>query len=225
MRTRCGLAMVVVLLACWGGAAVAASGQPPAGTLTAAEYGSLGGMISSLSAAGRAKPTNWPAMQRVCMLGRTSTALLVSVRSACEADVRFLGSIGTFAAGIARCGHAMPHKLVCEAELYNTLARDSSAAYAADAAAHTAATNRGFSGTCLAVIATTAAQLRLEKQLTGATKTLAADLSALARVAEGHPMPGVTQTKVDSDAAAFERILQALLASPSASNIRACPHQ
>ena len=224
MRRLCCLAVVVVLLATCGGVAIAASGHSPHGRLTSTEYSSLGRMIDSVKAAAHAKPINWSAMRAACLASQTSTALLVSIRSSCEADTLFLRLLFTFQSANARCGQAMPQALLCQVSLYNALARDDRASYTADVAARTVAAKRGFSGTCLAVISSSARELQLEKQLSGATNTLAEDIRAALRAREGHPVPGFTRTKAEIDGEAFQRIYDVLQTTPSPSNIRDCPH-
>jgi hypothetical protein len=130
----------------------------------------------------------------------------------------------TFPSAAAKCGQTLPRKLLCQVSLYDALARDGRAFYTADAVARTAATRRGFSGTCLAVISTTARQLRHEKQLSVATDMLAEDDTAALKAREGHPIPGFTKTKAKNDGEAFQRDLDAVFATPSPSNIRDCPH-
>jgi hypothetical protein len=118
----------------------------------------------------------------------------------------------------------MPRTLRCEVSLFNALARDGRAFYTAGAAARAAAIKRGFSGTCLAVISTPARQLQLEKKLADATDTLAEDDRAVLKAREGHPLPGFTRTKAETDGEAFQRDAEAVFATPSPSNIRDCPH-
>jgi hypothetical protein len=204
--------------------AIAASGQSRHGKLTATEYSSLHRMIVSVKAAAHAKPTDWSAMRAACLAAQTSSALLVSIRSSCVADTLFLRLLFTFQSANAGCGQAMPHKLLCQVSLYNALARDDRASYAADAAARSVATKRGFSGTCLAVISTSARELHLEKQLSDATNTLDKDIRASLEAAEGHPIRGFTRTKAENDGETFQRAYVALQTTPSPSNIRACPH-
>lgn len=224
MRRLRYLAVVTVLLGACGGVATAASGRVPHGRLTATEYRSLGRMIASVKAAARAKPIDWSGMRAACLAAPPSTALLVSVRSSCVADVLFLRVLLTFATANAKCGQAMPHKLLCEVSLYNALARDNRASYMADAAARTIATKRGFSGTCLAVVSSSARQLQLEKQLSDTTASLAEDIRAAWRAREGHPIPGFTRSKAENDGAVFQQLYDALRTTPSPSNIRDCRH-
>jgi hypothetical protein len=224
MRRLCCLALVVAPLATCGGVAVAAGGKLPYGKLTATEYSSLGRMFASVKAGANAKPKNWSAMRAGCSAGQSSTALLVAIRSSCEADVLFLRALFTFASAKAKCGPTMPHKLTCQVSLFNALSRDARAFYTADAAARTAAIERGFSGTCLAVISTRARQLRAEKQLSDATDTLAEDDRAALKAHEGHPIPGFDRTKAENDGQAFRREVVAVFAAPAPSNVRDCPH-
>lgn len=224
MRRLCCLSVVVVLLASCAGVAIAASGQSSRGKLTATEYSSLGRMIASVKARARARPIDWSAMRAACLAAQTSTPLLVSIRSSCEADALFLRVLFTFQSANARCGQAMPRKLLCQVSLYNALARDGRASYTADVAAHTVATKRGFSGTCLAVISSSTRELQLEKQLSVATDTLAEDIRAALKAREGQPIPGFSRTKAENDGEAFQRVYGALQTTPSPSNIRDCPH-
>jgi hypothetical protein len=224
MRRLCCLAVMVALLATCGGVAIAASGQSPHGRLTSTEYTSLGRMIASVKAAAHARPINWSAMRAACVASQTSTALLVSIRSSCEADTLFLRLLFTFQPANARCGQAMRNKLLCQVSLYNALARDDRASYTADVAARTVAAKRGFSGTCLAVISSSARELQLEKELSEATNRLAEDIRASLKAHDGHPIPGFSRTKAENDGEAFQQIYDALQTTPSPSNIRDCPH-
>lgn len=224
MRRLCCLAAVAALFATCEGVAIAASRQSHHGKLTATEYGSLRRQIASVKAAAHASPTNWSAMRAACLAGQTSTALLVSIRSSCEADTLFLRLLFTFRSANAKCGRAMPQRLLCQVSLYKTLARDDRASYLADAAARTVAAKRGFSGTCLAVISSSARELELEKQLSDATSALAGDIRAALDAQEGHPIPGSSRTRAENDGEAFQRAYDALQANPSPSNIRVCPH-
>jgi hypothetical protein len=130
----------------------------------------------------------------------------------------------TFQSANAKCGQTLPHKLLCQVSLYNALARDGRAFYTADAIARSAATKRGFSGTCLAVISSTARQLRHEKQLSDATDTLAEDSRAALKARESHAIPSISKAKFEKDGEAWTRDVDAVFATPSPSNIRVCPH-
>jgi hypothetical protein len=224
MRRLGCLATVVGLCVACGGTAVAAGGQLPYGKLTSSEYSSLGRMLLSVKAAAHMKPANWSAMRAACLDGKTSTAILVTARSSCEADISFLQALAAFPSAAAKCGQAEPQKLQCDASLYNKLARSDRASYISDTAARAAAMKRGIYGICLEVIATSAHQLAVERQLAAATDTLATDVKDLLDAEQGHPVPGITPTKIDRDSRSFETDFNAVVASSGPSNIRVCPH-
>lgn len=117
------------------------------------------------------------------------------------------------------------HSLRCLSPLFTRLARDVKAMYHADSAARTVAANRGFTGVCLATLATTAANLHKEHAFTAASARFATDFDVLIRIYEGKDRPtALTHSRLVADGNSFDRTGSAVLKENTPTKIAVCRH-
>ena len=116
--------------------------------------------------------------------------------------------------------------IICLSPRYHALARYGRALYRADIGARRQALLRGFSGACLATLASTPANLRKERAFASSTARLANDVTILIKVTTGHaPTSDLNQTQIDADVTRFESSARALLEERSPQKLSACPHR
>jgi hypothetical protein len=242
-----GLTAVSAAAICISASAAAAAAK---GTLTAAEYKQLSAATAALNLSASAKSVNWTKARRAC--GRTgrATALLRSQGLSCLNSLSVLEALTNFPAEQRRCAttktttntgttttgttttgtteadSAVIRLVVCLNPHYQALARDARAVYTADTAARKQALRRGFTGSCLATLASTPADLRKERQFASASVKLAADVTLLIKVTTGKaPASDFSQTRIDADVKQFETAASAVLAEPSVQTLSSCPHE
>ncbi len=84
---------------------------------------------------------------------------------------------------------------------------------------------RGFTGTCLATLASTPADLKKERLFASGTAKLARDVTVLIKVTNGEaPSSDLNQIQIDDDVASFESSARAVLAEHGPQKLTACPH-
>lgn len=245
---------VLVRLGLSGGAAVlcgaaaiaidAPAAAAASGTLSAAEYAQLSTATAALNRSASAKSINWTKARAACNKTGVATALLRSQRTGCLDSLIVLEALQTFPAEERHCSAAQRtttdttttpgtttadaaviRLMVCMSPRYQALNRHAQAFYRADIAARRQALARGFSGSCLATLASTPSDLRKERSFATSTAKLAADITLLIRITEGKaPASDFNQAHIDRDASVFDRAATAVLAEHGPQRLSTCPH-
>lgn len=116
--------------------------------------------------------------------------------------------------------------LICMNSHYQALSRAAKAIDVADIAARKQALDRGFSGSCLAALAPTPADLVAARRFASASGKLAADVTLLIRVTDGRlPASDFNQTRIDNDVKLFENAATAVLVEHGQPKLSICPHE
>ena len=213
----------MVCAALSGASALPALAAPPRGTLTSHEYTVLSSGEAKYTAA--LKRINWDAAFAACRAVGSSTDLLKGERDSCLTETRLLKGLANFPRHESNCGTAEPHKDLCLVPLYVGLTNNAKAMYQADMVERRVAAQRGFTGRCLDVLGNTSRQLEQQRALANATEKLTNDVRTGAEIVEGKlPSNAINVSKVDSDAKAFERDANLVLAQ-TGPKLSACPHQ
>jgi hypothetical protein len=219
------------------------------GTLSGAEYRQLSAATVALNRSASAKAINWAKAHAACRKIGGATTLLKSQRTSCLDSMTVLEALENFPAQERRCAASIRagagttttgttttststatapviRLMVCMSPRYQRLGRDAKAFYTADIVARKQAISRGLTGSCLATLVTSPANLKKERLFAAATGRLAADVKLLIRVTEGKaPTSDFSQTKVDSDVKRFETAATAVLAEKGPQKLSTCPHE
>lgn len=116
--------------------------------------------------------------------------------------------------------------LVCMSPRYDALAGYSRALERGAAAARRSALARRFSGSCLAALAPSPADLGRARLFASSSERLAADVKVLIKVTEGtDPSSDFNQARVDNDVRQFERSASAVLDENGQTKLSVCPHE
>lgn len=248
-RLTAGCAVTAICISASAAAAV------PKGKLTSAEYTQLSVATATLNKSASAKSVNWSKARAACTkVGRT-TALLRTQRATCFGSVNVFAALAGFPAEQRGCSKstttttgttptgtatgttttgttttpadsAVIQLMVCMSPHYQALARDAKALDRADISARKDALARGFSGSCLATLAPTPADLRTADRFASSTVKLAADVTLLIKVTEGKaPASDFNQAQIDNDVKQFENSATAVLDEHGQQKLSVCPHQ
>jgi hypothetical protein len=116
--------------------------------------------------------------------------------------------------------------IICLNPHYQALSRYAKAIYSSDTAARKQALARGFTGACLATLASTPADLTKERLFAVSAAKLAGDVTLLIRVTRGKaPTSDLNQTQIDNDITKFESTAGAVLNEHGPQKLSACPHR
>jgi len=116
-------------------------------------------------------------------------------------------------------------ELACLDSDYQAIGRLAGALYSTDAAALDQASSRGFTGVCLATLAGTAAQVKIDGSFAGIAKSLAADVALLDKVSKGKaPATAIKAATIKRDATEFVNRATKVLNENSPEKLSACPH-
>ena len=247
--------ILIAFAAVAGTAAIATSSATaatvPKGTLTSAEYQQLSAAIVALNKSASSKTISWTKARAACRKTGAATALLRTQRMSCLQSLTLFEALGKFPVEEQRCTatttntttttttttgtttttttpavSAAIQQLVCMSPRYQALGRDAKSAYRADIAARKEVVARGFTGSCLATLATRPADLNKERLFASSTQKLAADVTLLIKVTEGKaPTSDFNQSKITSDVRKFETSAAAVLAENSPQKLSSCAHQ
>ena len=211
----------------------------PRGTLSGVEYRQLSVVTAALNISASSKSINWTRAHAACARTGRATALLRTQGASCLDNLGVLEALTKFPAEQRRCATATKSAtsstqaapaairlMVCMNPHYQALARDARAVYTADTAARKQTLLRGFTGSCLATLASTPADLRKERQFALASLKLAADVKLLIRVTDHKaPASDFSQARIDADVRRFETSATAVLAEHGEQQLSSCPHQ
>jgi hypothetical protein len=218
----------VVALGC--GAAPTVASSPPQGMLTGSEYALLSAARLGLESALSESRPNWVvAAQNACLtvtFGR-STPLLASQKASCLGWVGVRVTLATLTAGYDSCARRGPERTIrCRAPLYTGLARAAASAYTADVKAHEAIVERGFTGTCVTALGSTAMELGDAHRLVGSTRRLSADWHLLVGIADGQtPRGKLKGNRVERDTTVVWHDIRPVLRDAPPADLSSCPHQ
>jgi hypothetical protein len=224
---------------------VPALAAAPRGTLTSAEFKQLSNSTAALNRSASAKAINWGKARDACRSIGGASALLASQRTSCLDSMAALEALANFPEEQTRCAAATSkagatttgtttspvasagiQTIVCLNPHYQALSRYAKAIYSSDIAARRQALARGFSGVCLATLASTPADLTKERLFASSARRLAADVTLLIKVTRGKaPTSALNQTQIDNDITKFERTASAVLDEHGPQKLSACPHQ
>jgi len=244
LLTRLTAACAVAAISISASAAAAV----PEGKLTSAEYTQLSVATATLNKSASAKSVNWSKARAACTKVGKTTALLRTQRATCFGSVNVFAALAGFPAEQRVCSKrtttttgtgttttgttttpadsAVIQLMVCMSPRYQALARDAKAIDRADISARQDALARGFSGSCLATLAPTPAELRTANRFAGATAKLAADVTLLIKVTGGKaPASDFNQAQIDNDVKQFENSATAVLDEHGQQKLSVCPHQ
>ncbi|MDE3133077.1 MAG: hypothetical protein KGL15_03320 [Acidobacteriota bacterium] len=253
-RARRSATTLAAAAAAVGGAAAicvaaTAAGAMTRGTLTAAEYKQLSAVTAALNLSTSSKSVDWSRARAACASTGRATALLRTQGASCLDSLRLLEALTNFPAEQQRCAATKPTStgstttasttggatgtsaavirlMVCLNPRYQALDRYARALYAADTAARKQALLRGFTGSCLATLAATPADLRKERQFASATVKLAADVTLLIRITDGKaPASDFSQARINADVRRFEATATAVLSDHGEQRLPSCPHE
>ncbi len=222
----------------------------PRGTLTAGEYRQLSAATAELNTSATSKSINWRRARAACRRLGTGTPLLRSQRASCLDGMTALQALAAFPSEQTRCAAAATttgtattgttttgttttptestviRTIICLSPRYRSLAGYARTLYRADIAARRQAVLRGFTGACLATLASTPADLRKEDAFASSTARLAGDVTVLIRVTNGQAPPSdLNQTQIDTDVTRFESSARALLEERAPQKLATCPHR
>jgi hypothetical protein len=247
LLTRLTAACAVTAI-CMSASAAAAV---PKGKLTSTEYRQLSVATATLNKSASAKSVNWSKARAACAKVGKATALLTTQRATCFGSVNVFAALagfpaeqrgctkstatttGTTTTGTTTTGttttpadSAVIQLMVCMSPRYQALARDAKAIDRADISARKVTLARGFSGSCLATLAPTPADLRTADRFASSTAKLAADVTLLIKVTEGKaPASDFNQAQIDNDVKQFENAATAVLVEHGQQKLSVCPHQ
>jgi hypothetical protein len=229
---------------------VPALAAAPRGTLTIAEYKQLSNATAALNRSASAKAINWSKARAACRSIGGASVLLRSQRTSCLDSMAALEALANFPEEQTRCAAATSkagttttgttttgtttspdasagiQTIICLNPHYQALSRYAKAIYSSDTAARKQALARGFSGVCLATLASTPADLTKEKLFASSAAKLAADVTLLIKVTRGRaPTSDLNQTQIDENITKFESTASAVLDEHGPQKLSACPHQ
>jgi hypothetical protein len=168
---------------------------------------------------------DFPVEQRACT---KRTATTKSTAATTTSGTTTTTATGTTTTGTTTtpADSAVIQLMVCMSPRYQALARDAKAIDRADISARKDALDRGFSGSCLATLAPTPADLRTVGRFASSTAKLAADVTLLIKVTEGKaPASDFNQAQIDNDVKQFENAATAVLVEHGQQKLSVCPHQ
>lgn len=246
-RTALTLAAICGTVAVLMPVAATAAGN---GTLSSAEFRQLSAAMAQLNSSATSKSINWTKARAACHKIGGHTALLRAERASCLDSMRTLEALAGFPSEQTRCEGAAtttgttstgttttgttttPAKstvirvIICLRPRYYTLGHDANSLYRADVAERKQAMKRGFTGICLATLASAPADLRKEKLFASSAVKLAKDVTVLIKVTKGQlPSTDFNQVQIDSDVTRFESSAQAVLNESGPQRLAACAHQ
>jgi hypothetical protein len=211
------------------------------GTLSSAEFRQLSAATAKLNASASSKSINWVKARAACRRIGGGTELLRSQRLSCLDTISALEALANFPSEQTRCAaagttttgttttsgeSAVIRVIICLSPRYTALERYAEALYRADAAGRKDALARGFTGACLATLASTPADLKKEKLFASSATRLARDVAVLIKVTRGKaPTTDLNQVQIDSDVTRFESSARAVLEENGPQKLSACPHQ
>jgi hypothetical protein len=175
---------------------------------------------------------SFPAEQRRCpkstgtttgttTTGTTTTGTTTTLTTATPTSGTTTTGSSTTAADSAVVG-----LMICMSPHYQALARDAKAIDRADISARKDVLARGLSGSCLATLAPTPADLRTVKRFASSTAKLADDVTLLIKVTEGKaPASDFNQAQIDNDVKQFENSATSVLDEHGQQKLSVCPHQ
>jgi hypothetical protein len=220
---------------------VPALAAAPRGTLTSAEYKQLSNATAALNRSASAKAINWGKARAACRSMGGASALLRSQRTSCLDSMAALEALANFPEEQTRCAAATSktgttttgtttsagiQTIICLNPRYQALSRYAKAIYSSDTAARSQAVARGFTGVCLATLASTPADLTKERLFASSAGKLAGDVTLLIKVTNGKaPTSDLNQTQIDNDITKFESTASAVLDEHGPQKLSACPHQ
>jgi hypothetical protein len=194
-----------------------------------------------------AKSVNWVRARSACRAVGGATDLLRTQRATCLSSIAALESLAGFPSEERMCSRrvnttttsttastttttpddpAAIQLLVCMSPRYRALARYSRELDTEAIAARRSVLTRGFSGSCLAALAPTPADLSKAKLFASSTARLARDVGLLIKVTAGKaPASDFNQAKIDSDVRQFEKSASAVLDEHGQPKLSVCPHE
>jgi hypothetical protein len=232
-----------------------ATAAVPKGTLSGAEYRQLSRAMSELNRAVGARSIDWGKARAACREVGGGTPLLRTQRSGCLTSVTALAALAGFPPEQRRCSSqiktttsttttatetttgatetitnpadaAAIQLLICMSPRYDALAQDAAALQRGAIADRQSALARRFSGSCLAALAPTPADLGKARLFASSSERLAADVKVLIRVTEGTaPSSDFNQARVDNDVRQFQDSASAVLDEHGQPRLSVCPHQ
>jgi hypothetical protein len=187
------------------------------GVLTIAEYQQLLELQTRLKPITPNTLKNVNAMLSACEQTQQLSPLLRDVRAECDSEAGFL--LDEYRLRVAESGcttyPTTSARLNCLNRPYSKFANAMASFYGADVAVSDVATTRGFSGRCLAVLATPRSTLRKEQRVVKALRQVIVALRAK-NLLEFEAESGIAPT-------AFARLGQGMKTGPQ--DIALCPHQ
>jgi len=244
-------ALGIPALAMWFFVAAAASlpmpalAAPPGGTLTTIEYQQFGRWIADDAAYGKKQNQKYAAA--ACRALGSSTALLQTSHSACEADLGVLEDLKWSSLGEQACSQASTtttttgtttdpsvagltstelQELVCLRPVFQYTIRTFSTLYAKDTAARGAGLARGLTGTCLNTVVATVRELRDEQVLDATQRRVLAADRLLTKVENGAVAPGaVNGAAIKADVQAFNDAYRKFRSDRTPAKLSSCSHQ
>ncbi len=232
------------------GTPLSAMAAAPRASLSSTEYRQLSAATAALNRSASAKAINWAKARAACRVLGGTTALMRTQRTSCLDSMNALEALADFPSQQAKCVAAATHTtgttttgatatgttttslqpaltqtIICLNPRYQALERYAGAIYRSDSAARKQAVARGFTGTCLATLASTPADLKKESVFASSTTKLAHDVTVLIKVTKGQaPSSDLNQTQIDDDVARFESSARAVLGEHGPQKLSACPH-
>jgi hypothetical protein len=163
---------------------------------------------------------NFPVEQAKCAAAATTTTGSATTTTGTTTTGTTTGATTTPAES------AVIRMIICLTPRYHALARYAKALYRADIAERKQTLVRGFTGTCLATLASTPADLKKEKLFASSTARLANDVAVLIKVTKGQaPTTDLNEVQIDGDIAKFESSARAVLDESGPQKLSACPHR
>ena len=212
--------------------------------------------MADLNKSASSKSIDWAKARAACRAIGGSTELLRTQRASCLDSMSALEGLANFPSEQAKCAagvltttgttttgttttsttttgtttttaeSAVLRVIICLSPRYQALGRYAKALYRDDTAERKQALARGFTGTCLATLASTPADLKKEKLFASTTARLAHDVTVLIKVTKGQaPTTDLNQVQIDSDVAKFESSARAVLAESGPQKLSACAHR
>ncbi len=166
---------------------------------------------------------SFPSEQAKCATAATSTTGTTTTGTTTTGTTMTTTTTGS---KTTPASSALIRMIICLSPQYHALAHYAKRLYRADIAARKQALVRGFTGTCLATLASTPADLKKEKPFAASTASLAHDVTVLIKVTRGRaPTTDLNQVQIDSDIAKFERSARAVLDESGPQKLSACRHR
>ena len=168
---------------------------------------------------------SFPSEQRRCN-STIKNSTTTTTTTTTTTDTTTTGTATTTTGTTNPADAAVIRLLVCMSPRYDALAGYSKALDRAAIAARKSATARGFTGSCLAALAPSRAELATAQLFASSTGRLAADVKVLIRVTEGSaPSTDFNQAATDNDVRQFENSASAVLDEHGQPQLSVCPHE